>query len=205
MALWSPELRGSERSFSRSLLFDSGVWSSLHGEATFLNFADSVCFVCYLLGFMFFFLISEERNINPAQPHHVVIYCGLCIIVINFKFFNTTLPNFLFSKYSILLERSFFFLSEGKEVASLLSSPHQDMLKLLYFGFRFLKGCYEWFYYHLLNSLQIEDCRTRYNGDADHHQRRKKFTFPARLICGDCYEVIVARDSCLNWPCLCFT
>uniref|UniRef100_A0A2P2L6G6 mRNA (guanine-N(7))-methyltransferase n=1 Tax=Rhizophora mucronata TaxID=61149 RepID=A0A2P2L6G6_RHIMU len=34
----------------------------------------------------------------------------------------------------------------------------------------------------------IEDCRTRYNGDADHHQRRKKFTFPARLICGDCYE-----------------
>ncbi|XP_065634677.1 mRNA cap guanine-N7 methyltransferase 1 isoform X2 [Quercus suber] len=34
----------------------------------------------------------------------------------------------------------------------------------------------------------IEDCRTRYNGDADHHQRRKKFTFPARLICGECYE-----------------
>lgn len=38
--------------------------------------------------------------------------------------------------------------------------------------------------------VQIEDCRTRYNGDADHHQRRKKFSFPARLICGDCYEVI---------------
>ncbi|XP_040986931.1 mRNA cap guanine-N7 methyltransferase 1-like isoform X2 [Juglans microcarpa x Juglans regia] len=35
----------------------------------------------------------------------------------------------------------------------------------------------------------IEDCRTRYNGDADHHQRRKKFTFPARLICGDCFEL----------------
>ncbi|KAL6543213.1 hypothetical protein OROHE_010733 [Orobanche hederae] len=35
----------------------------------------------------------------------------------------------------------------------------------------------------------IEDCRTRYNGDADHHQRRKKFSFPARLICGDCFEV----------------
>lgn len=35
----------------------------------------------------------------------------------------------------------------------------------------------------------IEDCRTRYNGDADHHQRRKKFTFPARLICGDCFGV----------------
>ncbi|XP_052208667.1 mRNA cap guanine-N7 methyltransferase 1 [Diospyros lotus] len=35
----------------------------------------------------------------------------------------------------------------------------------------------------------IEDCRTRYNGEADHHQRRKKFTFPARLICGDCFEV----------------
>lgn len=39
-------------------------------------------------------------------------------------------------------------------------------------------------------SVQIKDCRTRYNGDADHHQRRKKFTFPARLLCGDCYEVI---------------
>jgi len=37
--------------------------------------------------------------------------------------------------------------------------------------------------------MQMEDCRTRYNGDADHHQRRKKFTFPARLICGDCFEV----------------
>ncbi|CAN6885883.1 unnamed protein product [Brassica oleracea] len=24
----------------------------------------------------------------------------------------------------------------------------------------------------------IEDCRTRYNGDADQHQRRKKFSFP---------------------------
>lgn len=40
------------------------------------------------------------------------------------------------------------------------------------------------------NYVQIEDCRTRYNGDADHHQRRKKFSFPARLICGDCFEVI---------------
>jgi len=52
--------------------------------------------------------------------------------------------------------------------------------------------------YHVINHLiiafsiylQIEDCRTRYNGDADHHQRRKKFTFPARLLCGDCFEVI---------------
>ncbi|KAK6934370.1 mRNA (guanine-N(7))-methyltransferase domain [Dillenia turbinata] len=35
----------------------------------------------------------------------------------------------------------------------------------------------------------IEDCRTRYNGDGDQNQRRKKFTFPARLICGDCFEV----------------
>ncbi|KAK5772543.1 hypothetical protein F383_20413 [Gossypium arboreum] len=39
----------------------------------------------------------------------------------------------------------------------------------------------------------IEDCRTRYNGDADHHQRRKKFTFPVRLICGDCFEVRLDR------------
>lgn len=37
--------------------------------------------------------------------------------------------------------------------------------------------------------MQIEDCRTRYNGDADHHQRRKKFSFPARLMSGDCFEV----------------
>ncbi|KAG9454317.1 hypothetical protein H6P81_007221 [Aristolochia fimbriata] len=35
----------------------------------------------------------------------------------------------------------------------------------------------------------IEDCRTRYNGDADQNLRRRKFTFPARLICGDCFEV----------------
>lgn len=45
----------------------------------------------------------------------------------------------------------------------------------------------------------IEDCRTRYNGDADHHQRRKKFTFPAHLICGDCFEVrldkVLADDA----------
>ncbi|KAL0320744.1 UNVERIFIED_CONTAM: cap guanine-N7 methyltransferase 1 [Sesamum radiatum] len=45
----------------------------------------------------------------------------------------------------------------------------------------------------------IEDCRTRYNGDADHHQRRKKFSFPARLICGDCFEVrldkVLAEDA----------
>ena len=38
--------------------------------------------------------------------------------------------------------------------------------------------------------LQIRDCRTRYNGDADQQSRRKKFSFPARLICADCYEVI---------------
>ncbi|EPS61393.1 hypothetical protein M569_13404, partial [Genlisea aurea] len=45
----------------------------------------------------------------------------------------------------------------------------------------------------------IEDCRIRYNGDADHHQRRKKFSFPARLICGDCFEIkldkILAEDG----------
>lgn len=37
--------------------------------------------------------------------------------------------------------------------------------------------------------VQIEDCRTRYNGDADHHHRHKKYSFPARLLCGDCFEV----------------
>ncbi|KAL5706602.1 mRNA (guanine-N(7))-methyltransferase [Ranunculus cassubicifolius] len=35
----------------------------------------------------------------------------------------------------------------------------------------------------------IEDCRTRYNCDTDQNQRHKKFNFPARLICGDCFEV----------------
>ncbi|KAJ3688920.1 hypothetical protein LUZ61_018084 [Rhynchospora tenuis] len=39
----------------------------------------------------------------------------------------------------------------------------------------------------------IKDCRTRYNGDADPQQRRKKFSFPARLICADCYN---ARLDC---------
>ncbi|KAA3486773.1 mRNA cap guanine-N7 methyltransferase 1 isoform X2 [Gossypium australe] len=50
-------------------------------------------------------------------------------------------------------------------------------------------------HFHFASSTyaQIEDCRTRYNGDADHHQRRKKFTFPARLICGDCFEVRLDR------------
>lgn len=37
--------------------------------------------------------------------------------------------------------------------------------------------------------MQIRDCRTRYNGDADQQSRRKKFCFPARLICADCFEV----------------
>eukprot|EP01018_Ginkgo_biloba_P010759 Gb_30863 [translate_table: standard] len=35
----------------------------------------------------------------------------------------------------------------------------------------------------------IEDCRTRYNGDTDQMRRRKIFSFPARLLCADCYEV----------------
>ncbi|XP_066369433.1 mRNA cap guanine-N7 methyltransferase 1-like isoform X1 [Miscanthus floridulus] len=35
----------------------------------------------------------------------------------------------------------------------------------------------------------IKDCMTRYNGDTD-QQRRKKFSFPARLICTDCYEAV---------------
>ncbi|KAL2621266.1 hypothetical protein R1flu_001471 [Riccia fluitans] len=35
----------------------------------------------------------------------------------------------------------------------------------------------------------IEDARNRYNGDTDHAQNRKVFSFPARLVCADCYEV----------------
>eukprot|EP00252_Welwitschia_mirabilis_P027623 TRINITY_DN9520_c0_g1_i1.p1 TRINITY_DN9520_c0_g1~~TRINITY_DN9520_c0_g1_i1.p1 ORF type:complete len:357 (+),score=81.88 TRINITY_DN9520_c0_g1_i1:229-1299(+) len=34
----------------------------------------------------------------------------------------------------------------------------------------------------------IEDFRTRYNGEADPPHRRRKFSFPAKLVCADCYE-----------------
>ncbi|KAK8489451.1 hypothetical protein V6N12_025299 [Hibiscus sabdariffa] len=50
------------------------------------------------------------------------------------------------------------------------------------------------------DKAKIEDCRTRYNGDADHHQRRKKFTFPARLICGDCFEARLDRVLANDGP-----
>lgn len=33
----------------------------------------------------------------------------------------------------------------------------------------------------------VEDARTRYNGDASH--KRRSFSFPARLICADCFTV----------------
>ncbi|KNA16097.1 hypothetical protein SOVF_092280 [Spinacia oleracea] len=46
----------------------------------------------------------------------------------------------------------------------------------------------------------IEDCRTRYNGDADQNQRRKKFKFPARLLCGDCFEVRLDRELADDGP-----
>ncbi|KAK9673996.1 hypothetical protein RND81_12G204000 [Saponaria officinalis] len=46
----------------------------------------------------------------------------------------------------------------------------------------------------------IEDCRTRYNGDADQNQRRKKFSFPARLLCGDCFEVRLDRELADDAP-----
>ncbi|RWW52769.1 hypothetical protein BHE74_00040802 [Ensete ventricosum] len=44
--------------------------------------------------------------------------------------------------------------------------------------------------YYIFTILRIKDCRTRYNGDSDQQQRRKKFSFPARLICADFYEVM---------------
>uniref|UniRef100_A0A803MH19 mRNA (guanine-N(7))-methyltransferase n=1 Tax=Chenopodium quinoa TaxID=63459 RepID=A0A803MH19_CHEQI len=46
----------------------------------------------------------------------------------------------------------------------------------------------------------IEDCRTRYNGDADKNSRRKKFKFPARLLCGDCFEVQLDRVLAEDGP-----
>jgi mRNA (guanine-N7-)-methyltransferase len=45
--------------------------------------------------------------------------------------------------------------------------------------------------------FQIKDCMTRYNGDTD-QQQRKKFSFPARLLCTDCYEVN-KREENANW------
>ncbi|KAI3996225.1 hypothetical protein MKX01_026693 [Papaver californicum] len=46
----------------------------------------------------------------------------------------------------------------------------------------------------------IQDCKTRYNGEAAGHQnqRRSRFTFPVRLLCGDCFGVrldTVLRDD----------
>lgn len=35
----------------------------------------------------------------------------------------------------------------------------------------------------------IEDARNRYNGETDHMKRRNIFSFPARLVCADCYSV----------------
>lgn len=35
----------------------------------------------------------------------------------------------------------------------------------------------------------IEDARTRYNGDASHGKRRNSYSFPARLVCADCFTV----------------
>lgn len=35
----------------------------------------------------------------------------------------------------------------------------------------------------------IEDARTRYNGEASHTKRRNSFSFPARLVCADCFTV----------------
>ncbi|KAL5221757.1 hypothetical protein ABZP36_026470 [Zizania latifolia] len=45
----------------------------------------------------------------------------------------------------------------------------------------------------------IKDCMTRYNGDTD-QQRRKKFGFPARLICADCYEARLDEHLCEDAP-----
>ncbi|KAF6166595.1 hypothetical protein GIB67_005457 [Kingdonia uniflora] len=39
----------------------------------------------------------------------------------------------------------------------------------------------------------IEDARQRYNGQDGHHKQPKRHSFPARLICGDCWEVRLDR------------
>ncbi|CAM8906286.1 unnamed protein product [Rhodiola kirilowii] len=44
----------------------------------------------------------------------------------------------------------------------------------------------------------VEDCRTRYNGEADHHRWRKKYSFPARLIVGDCFDLKIPLDKVLE-------
>jgi len=53
-------------------------------------------------------------------------------------------------------------------------------------------------YLHHFGAFQIKDCMTRYNGDTD-QQRRKKFSFPARLLCIDCYEV-KERKMLVGYP-----
>ncbi|KAG2271601.1 hypothetical protein Bca52824_066156 [Brassica carinata] len=54
----------------------------------------------------------------------------------------------------------------------------------------------------------IEDCRTRYNGDADQHQRRKKFSFPPVYYVGIVLSLLCNTSGLLRhvhdglWQCL---
>ncbi|KAA8526906.1 hypothetical protein F0562_008865 [Nyssa sinensis] len=92
---------------------------------------------------------------------------------------------------SVLIQ---LYARRGDAVLDLACGKGGDLIKwdkakiAYYVGIDIAEGSVE-LSIDLLFFFCIEDCRTRYNGDADHHQRRKKFTFPARLICGDCFEV----------------
>lgn len=158
-----------------------------HGGYYFLNFTNFVClFVIHLFSFFVFCFWGKKKN-NLIMCQFIA---DLFVAVNDFNSSQYHPSQFLVSKYGILISWG----QTNKVMTPRRKSPHQDMLKpfLFFIYFIFLNMCHWRSYYHPLNCLQIEDCRTRYNGDADHHQRRKKFTFPARLICGDCYEVMAA-------------
>ncbi|KAB5534754.1 hypothetical protein DKX38_017840 [Salix brachista] len=120
----------------------------------------------------------EEREASP---------------IIHLKKLNNWIKSVLVQQYTTKGD-AVLDLACGKELSSVVISVLQggDLIKWdkakagYYVGIDIAEG-------------SMEDCRTRYNGDADHHQRRKKFTFPARLICGDCFELqldeVLADDA----------
>ncbi|KAF9672922.1 hypothetical protein SADUNF_Sadunf11G0094700 [Salix dunnii] len=120
--------------------------------------------------------------------------------IIHLKKLNNWIKSVLVQQYTTKGD-AVLDLACGKELSSVVISVLQggDLIKWdkakagYYVGIDIAEGSVYAMQY------EMEDCRTRYNGDADHHQRRKKFTFPARLICGDCFELqldeVLADDA----------
>lgn len=46
--------------------------------------------------------------------------------------------------------------------------------------------------------MQIEDFRARYNGIVDYNHAYGNYTVPAKLLSGDCFEVINSLESSLS-------